>query len=164
MEQSIKLFIILGTKKFPFKRLIQAIEKIVENGIYQKDEVLIQSGIVQDKSSLINITSSIPVDEFNRIIEYADIIITHAGVNSILSCMKLQKKFIVVPRLKQYGEHVDNHQTEIAKVIEKQFNVLVLNDIDKLLQCLVDVRDHVYEPWCFDNKMLLKSISDFIVE
>lgn len=164
MAQYIKLFVILGTQKFPFHRLLKAVEEIIKEGLFTKDEVLVQSGIFEPDRESINFVNSIPVDQFNSILQNAEIVITHAGVNSILSCMRLQKHFIIAPRLKQYGEHVDDHQLEIAEVMRTQFNVLVLNDVAQLCELIQKVENHTYEKWNFDNRLLLKSISDFLSE
>ena len=43
MVPSIKLFVILGTQKFPFNRLMKALDELIEKGIYKPEEVYIQS-------------------------------------------------------------------------------------------------------------------------
>lgn len=162
MDQSIKLFVILGTQKFPFYRLINAVEQLVKDNFFTKDEVLIQSGFLMEENKILNVINSLPVDNFNQILINAEIIITHGGVNSILSCMKSEKKFILVPRLKKFSEHIDNHQLEISEVMEKKFNVLVAKDIDDLPFMIQKVKEHVYKPWIDNNVMLLESISDYL--
>ena len=164
MEQSIKLFVILGTQKFPFHRLVEAVEKIIVNGMFSKEEVLIQSGFTAYKNESVNIIQSVPVEEYTALLKNAQLIITHAGVNSILSCMKLQKDFIIVPRLEQYGEHVNNHQVEIAEVMKSQFDVLVMENTDNLPEFINKARKHVYKQWNPNNKKLLESISDYLAE
>ena len=96
------------------------------------------------------------------ILKTASIVITHAGVNSILTCMQQNKHFLVIPRLKQYGEHVDNHQKEIAQVMEEQFNVLVLKDISNLADYIQMASTHTYIPWKPNNQALLASLVEFL--
>ena len=36
MVPSIKLFVILGTQKFPFNRLMKALDELIEKGIYKQ--------------------------------------------------------------------------------------------------------------------------------
>ena len=43
MVPSIKLFVILGTQKFPFNRLMKALDELIAKGIYKPEEVYIQS-------------------------------------------------------------------------------------------------------------------------
>lgn len=162
MVQSIKLFVILGTQKFPFARLIKAVEELVLSGHFQKDEVLIQSTLPGYETSEVNIVNLIPADKFNSLLKDADIIITHAGVNSILSCMKYQKSFLIVPRRKEFGEHVDDHQMEIAEVMSSQYGVLSLLELDNLWEQLQKAVDNRYKPWLNNNRELLSSIEDFL--
>ena len=42
-------------------------------------------------------------------------VVTHAGVGSILTCLLNGKRPVVVPRLAGLGEHVDDHQLELAR-------------------------------------------------
>ena len=50
----------------------------------------------------------------------ASFIITHGGVGSIISSLKLNKKVIAVPRLSKYNEHVNDHQLQIIEDFDKQ--------------------------------------------
>lgn len=42
-------------------------------------------------------------------------LITHGGAGTMVNAVKRGKRVIVVPRLARYGEHVDDHQLELAK-------------------------------------------------
>ena len=45
----------------------------------------------------------------------AELVITHAGVGSILMAVKHGHVPVVMPRLKRQGEHLDDHQLELAE-------------------------------------------------
>lgn len=162
MVQSIKLFAILGTQKFPFNRLIKALDELVEKGIYLPGEICIQSAYYDYVPQKTKYCKLLPPAEFISLIKETPVIITHAGVNSILTCMQQNKHFLIVPRLKQYGEHVDNHQNEIAQVMKEQFNVLVLEDITNLTDYIQMASTHVYRPWKHNNKELLASLIEYL--
>jgi UDP-N-acetylglucosamine transferase subunit ALG13 len=162
MDQSIKLFVILGTQKFPFNRLIKALDELVEKKIYRGEDILIQANFFDYFPKFAKYIKLISLDEFNIILFNADIVITHSGVNSIISCIKQQKKFIIIPRLKQFGEHVDDHQLEIANIMRKQFDVLVVDDLKDLPIFIKKSLTHIYKPWNFNNQALLNSIKEFI--
>jgi UDP-N-acetylglucosamine--N-acetylmuramyl-(pentapeptide) pyrophosphoryl-undecaprenol N-acetylglucosamine transferase len=49
----------------------------------------------------------------------ADIVITHAGVASIVDAVRTGHRPIVVPRRQHLGEHVDDHQLQIVNVLEE---------------------------------------------
>ena len=73
-----------------------------------------QAGLTKYKSNKIKIFDFINSDEFDNYMKSADLIITHGGVGSILSGLKRNKKIIVVPRLKKYKEHTNDHQIQIC--------------------------------------------------
>lgn len=59
--------------------------------------------------------------------------ITHGGPSSIMMALQRGKIQIVVPRQKQYEEHVNDHQVEFSRFIEeKQKNIIVVEEIDTL--------------------------------
>ena len=62
----------------------------------------------------------------------ARIVITHAGVGNIITCLNHNKIPITVPRQRLYGEHVDNHQLEFIKEFEKLNSVIPVYNISHL--------------------------------
>lgn len=157
----IKLFVPLGTQKYPFNRLVLELNKLVKNGLYLSDEIIMQSAIYEIQPAFTHY-GLIPFDQFNNLVKEAEVIITHSGVNSIITCMKLQKPLIIVPRLKQYGEHVDDHQQEIAEVMKIKYNVLVLDDLSKLRTYIECAKTHPYRPWISHNEELINCIKHII--
>jgi UDP-N-acetylglucosamine transferase subunit ALG13 len=70
----------------------------------------------------------------------ARLIITHAGVGSIITALRFRKPVIVVPRLKKFNEHVNNHQLQIAKAFEKEGKVVACYDIKDLEKIIIMAR------------------------
>jgi exopolysaccharide biosynthesis glucuronosyltransferase PssE len=58
----------------------------------------------------------------------ADTVIGHAGAGTILCASKMGHTPLVMPRLKRFGETVDDHQVELAKVFERIGRVTVVWD------------------------------------
>lgn len=102
----------VGTQEgYPFDRLFESLVPLLKN----VDDVLWQTGD-QDVSRFgIQGVGSVPHDEMNAAVSNADVVIMHAGTGSALTCMNAGKHAILVPRLKKYGEHVDDHQLQIAR-------------------------------------------------
>ena len=96
--ENLKLFVPLGTQKFPFGRIIMALNKIVEQGIYTPDEIVMQS-VLYPVEPIFRHMGLIPSTEFDEYIRNAEVVLTHGGVNSIISCMKMKKSLVVCPRL-----------------------------------------------------------------
>ena len=126
------ILITLGTQDKKFYRLLNAVQKQIDNKII-KDEVIVQAGCSCDfKSKDMKIFDLIPMDEFDKLIEECDILITHGGVGSIITGLKNDKKVIAAARLKEYGEHTNDHQLQIIENFSKSGYILKLDDFNKL--------------------------------
>lgn len=158
----IKLFVPLGTQKFPFGRLITALNELVDKGVYAPEEIVMQSTMypVEPKFKHVGL---IPADEFKHYMQEAEVVITHSGVNSIISCMQLGKPLVVIPRLHEYGEHVDNHQVEIANLMSKKYDVLTLMDMKDLEDSINIARTHKYKQWQSHRDELVETVKVLIV-
>lgn len=161
MEQYIKLFVPLGTQKFPFNRLVEALNGLVDKGLYKPEEIVMQSSVYEVKPKFTHY-ELIPAAQFEELIDKAELVITHSGVNSIISCMKRKKPLIIVPRLKKYGEHVDNHQVEIAELMKQKFYVVVVEDLSKLEDAIEEAKHHEYKTWVSHNDELVKAIRELV--
>ena len=121
------ILVLLGTQNNSFIRLLNAIQQNIDDGTI-KERVIVQAGFTKYKSDKMEIFSKIDKEDFLKLVEEADLIISHGGVGSIISGLSRGKKVMVVPRLKKYGEHVNNHQIQIARKFEQEgFVKCVLN-------------------------------------
>lgn len=98
------IFVTLGTQDKGFPRLLEAIEEAIENK-YIKEKVIVQAGYTEFESNNMEIYKLLPMDKFDDYMKKCDLLITHAGVGSIMSGLKFNKKIIAAPRLEKYGEH-----------------------------------------------------------
>ena len=106
------ILVLLGTQNNSFHRLLEEIQKNINNGTI-KEKVVVQEGYTKFQSKDMEIHTQVPKDKLQELIKKADLIITHGGVGSIISAITEGKKVIAVPRLKKYNEHVNDHQLDI---------------------------------------------------
>ncbi len=144
------ILVTLGTQKQPFTRLLDYIEKLKI-----KDEIIVQAGHTKYESKKMKIFDFISYDEMNRLIDKSDLIITHGGTGSIVEPLKKGKKIIACPRLKKYGEHVDDHQQELVGVFVDEGYILSLNEND-------DLNDKIEESKNFIVKKYVSNTAEFI--
>ena len=71
-------------------------------------------------------------EEILRLNREARVVVSHAGAGSIVTALKEKTPVIVVPRLKKYDEHMNDHQLEIAKAMSENKNVTVVYDVEDL--------------------------------
>jgi UDP-N-acetylglucosamine transferase subunit ALG13 len=105
------------------------------------------------------------VDNFEEILKLnreSRVVVSHAGAGSIVTALKQNTPVIVVPRLKKYNEHMNDHQLEIAHAMSENKNVTVICDVESLEECLKSEFNFVEKS--NDNKLVchLKSYLSFI--
>jgi UDP-N-acetylglucosamine transferase subunit ALG13 len=105
------IFITVGTNEARFDRLLQAIA-----GLELGDELLVQHG----HSSAVpvghgELVDFLPFDAMTEAIRRARVVVTHAGVGSVMVALANGKRPIVVPRRKAFGEAVDDHQLQLGR-------------------------------------------------
>jgi len=130
------IFVTLGTHDKPFTRLLKKIDKEIIKGNI-KDKVIVQAGKTPYESKNMEILDLVPMDTFENYIKEADLIITHGGVGSIMSALKLNKKVIAVARLAKYHEVVNDHQIQIIENFDEAgyiIGVTEMNNLDKALK------------------------------
>jgi len=155
------ILVTLGTQDKPFTRLIQAVEKQIELGNIQ-DEVIVQSGCTQYKSDKMKIIDYLTIEEFQKLMKSADILITHGGVASIIEGLKNNKKVIAVARKQEYGEHVNNHQEQIIENFESQGYILGLKKLDELNKVLEEAKQLETKQYEINNQIFINKIKDEI--
>ena len=126
------ILVLLGTQNKPFKRILKKVEKLKkENKI--KDRVIAQTGCTNYSSDYIESFNYAPKEKLFELMDEARVIITHGGVGTIIECLSKNKKIIVVPRLKKYKEHTNDHQIQITKEFAEKGYVIPLFNDNKLL-------------------------------
>lgn len=142
------ILILLGTQDKPFTRLLDAVQKQINNGNI-KDKVIVQAGSTKYESKDMEIFDLIAVDEFKSLITKADLIITHGGVGSIMEGIKNNKKILAAPRLKRFREHDNDHQLQIIDEFVKMGYILPLKDFNKLDKMLIKINK--FKPKVFES-------------
>ena len=94
------ILVILGTQDKEFPRLLKAVDREIKKGTIV-DKVVVQAGQTRYESENMEIFDLLPAPEFDKLIDEADIIITHGGVGSILAAIKKNKKMILKMRVKK---------------------------------------------------------------
>ena len=124
------IFVTVGTHEQPFDRLLKCIDKMVEDGEI-KEKVIVQKGYTNYEPIHCESSKLIPYDEMNKNIEDARIVITHGGPASFIAPLAIGKIPIVVPRKREFNEHVNNHQLEFAKEVEKRMGNIIVAETDE---------------------------------
>ena len=153
------IFVTIGTQA-PFDRFVRIVDEVAS----QIDEDIVaqvyQCGFEPKNIKTVDFLAP---DEFNELFAKARLIVSHAGMGTILSAMQQHKPIIIFPRIAALGEHRNEHQLATAQKFKEMGAVYVaMNDeelkeliLRKDLKCLYEIGDHA-------SKGLIKSIEDFI--
>jgi len=155
------IFVTLGTNDESFVRLLKAIDKEIKNGTI-KEKVVVQAGCTKYNSKNMTILDLVPRDEFEKLIEECDLLITHGGVGSILTGINKGKKVIAVPRLSKYNEHGNDHQLQIVENFKKRKYILSCNDLNKLGKTIEKAKKFKPQKFVSNTNNIITMIEDYI--
>ena len=155
------ILVLLGTQKNEFNRLLQAIEKNIKEGNI-KEKVIVQAGCTKFSTDLMEVFDLIPKEDIEELKKKARIIITHGGVGSILSCVKLGKKVIAVPRLAKYNEHVNDHQRQLVEKFNKEGYIIGVENLEKLSEALYKIENFTPRKYVSNTNNFIKLIENYI--
>lgn len=126
------IFVTVGTHEQPFNRLIKKVDELVADGKI-KEKVVIQTGFSTYVPEHCEWHKMMSFNEMQTAYQTARIIITHGGPSSFLEALQYGKVPIVVPRQVEFNEHINNHQVDFVKLIDKKMNnIIPVYDIQNL--------------------------------
>ena len=155
------ILVLLGTQHNEFTRLLQEIDECIKSKKID-EEVIVQAGFTKYESKKMRIFDMIPKLDLDEFVERADLVITHGGVGSIIMALNKNKKVIAVPRLHEYGEHVNDHQRQIIKVFSEKGYLIGLQNVEDMPEALKDIKTFVPKKYENNNNEILNYIENFI--
>lgn len=132
------IFATVGTQG-EFDRLVRTIDQWA--GAHGRADVFAQIGSSDYHAEHIRTERFIDPTEFRKCVEAASLVISHAGMGSIITALELGKRIIVMPRRASLGEHRNDHQIATAKRFAEQERVLVAFTEQELVDKLDQVQD-----------------------
>lgn len=135
------IFVTVGTHEQPFDRLIKCVDELKRDGIIA-EEVFIQTGYSTYKPQYCQWAKFVSYNEMTAKVKAARIVITHGGPSSFIMPLQQGKTPVVVPRQQKYGEHVDDHQIEFVKLVDKRMKTIIpVYDIYSLKETVLNYGD-----------------------
>ena len=132
------IFVTVGTHEQQFDRLVKKVDELKESGAVE-DEVVIQTGYSTYRPEHCRWKQWFDYDEMCECMEKARIVVTHGGPASFLMPVQMGKIPVVVPRQKQYAEHVNDHQVEFTEAVKKLGTGIILTeDVEELENVLTE--------------------------
>lgn len=125
------IFIILGTERYPFDRMIKSVDRLIEDGVI-REEVFFQLGSCKYEPRHAKFARFLSFGEMYENISRSSLVLAHAGAGTTLLCLQVGRPVILFPRLCKFKEHVDDHQVPFAEKMKETGRTLVAYDYDQL--------------------------------
>lgn len=155
------IFVVLGTQKFQFNRLLKEIDKLIDNGTI-KEEVFAQIGNSTYEPLNFNYSRFIEKDEYDKYLEESRLVICHGGTGAIINSINKHKKVIAIARLSKFKEHVDDHQKEIISQFHKSNYIMAIESIEELGNAIKDIDNKKFDEFISNTDYILDIIKKFI--
>lgn len=126
------IFATCGSSPAPFERMMRALAAL------PPDDLHVQHGPATPPLCA-RTDEFVPFGRMVELIEAASVVVSHAGVGSIMCALRAGHVPIVFPRLKRYAETVDDHQAELAEALERRGNVIVVWNADDLADAVASL-------------------------
>ncbi|MDG3042510.1 glycosyltransferase [Roseicyclus marinus] len=123
------IFATVGTQ-LPFDRLLLGLDSwaALNPGV----SVFAQCGDSRKRLRHIETVAQLSQRDFRARLKAAKLVVSHAGMGSILTAAELGKPVILMPRRAKFGEHRNDHQQDTAIEMARLSNVTVAEDGEAL--------------------------------
>jgi UDP-N-acetylglucosamine transferase subunit ALG13 len=136
------IFVTVGTD-LPFDRMMRVIDGWAREN--DRRDVFAQIGEGGWEPQFIRYSHFLQPPEFKERFDEARLIISHAGMGTILSALRYGKPILVMPKRATLGEHRSEHQVATARHMRDFGNVNVAFD-ETELRSRLDCLDELLEP------------------
>jgi len=110
------IFVTVGTEQYPFNRLLTWVEAVRDRT--NPDEVLVvQAGACTTVLDGACHWRRLDRERFVEFARKARLVVSHCGEGSFLELQALGCAYVLVPRRAHLGEHIDDHQQELAEAL-----------------------------------------------
>lgn len=111
-----RVVVTLGTSSFEFARAVRSVSRLLPDVAAPDADVVWQVGHTRVEGLGLppgaRVAASVP--DLDRVVAEADLVVAHAGVGSALTALAAGHRPVLLPRRAAHGEHVDDHQEQIA--------------------------------------------------
>lgn len=111
------IYATVGTMFLDFPRLILAMDAIARD---TGERVVVQRGMGQTIPSHCEQFDFKPRGDVLALQQEARVVVCHAGIGCVSDALTMKRPLIVVPRLKRHNEHMNDHQLDLARAVERR--------------------------------------------
>ena len=133
------IFVTVGTNEARFDRLLRAVETLSTD-----EEIVVQHG----SSAVIPANAArtydyLLFDDLVSEMHASRVVVTHAGIGSIMTALSCGRRPVVAARLVAHREAVDDHQLPVARRLEEAGLVTLVEDLSRLGEAVARAGEEV---------------------
>ncbi len=157
------IFVTVGNHFQGFERLLERVDEMAPRVPH---EIVAQKGYSKYVPKNMKYFDFVPANTAMEYIRNSDLVVSHAGMGTIILCKEYGTPILIFPRREKFGEHVNDHQLEIAQVLEKRGdkNTYIVYEENQLEQKIREVvgKKEMAEVESKGKENLIKTIKEFI--
>ena len=111
------IFVTVGNDYRGFNRLLSKIDEIAPR---VPTDILIQRGYSSFSPEHAPFFDFVPMERAMEYLRTSDLVVSHAGIGTIILCKEYGTPLVILPRRKKYREHMNDHQLEVAEALERR--------------------------------------------
>jgi UDP-N-acetylglucosamine transferase subunit ALG13 len=146
-----------------FDRLIKKVDDIATKF---EEEFVIQLGASKYVPRNMKWFDYVPYEESLEYFRKAKLVIGHCGAGTIINALSFGKPLIVIPRLLKFNEHADDHQLDLAALLEQSRIAQVVYDVEDLesviRSTLEEVHDSEKDFFSINRRNLINAMKQFL--
>jgi beta-1,4-N-acetylglucosaminyltransferase len=154
------IFLTVGTQ-FPFDRLVRAVDSAIEKGLVS-DVLFGQIGETSYEPRNFEFVDYLDKKTFDSQMQKASSVISHAGMGTVAMALDRGIPMLVMPRLRRYGEVVNDHQLSITRNFERCGYLLAAYEVEQLSVQINALKTFVPRRRQAQTEEVVKRISRFV--
>jgi UDP-N-acetylglucosamine transferase subunit ALG13 len=140
------VFVTVGNARQGFSRLVSAVDALCGSGAFGAEPVLVQRGHTGGEPlAHCQSVDFLPSDEFERHLGDASLVVCHGGTTQLFA-IRLGKVPIVMPRLRRFGEHINDHQVQLVQALAAEGLVVPAYEPGDLAAAVAEARRRRAQP------------------
>ena len=130
-----KVFVTVGSM-LPFDRLVNAMDIWAKE--HPEARVHAQIGETSLRPAHMEYSSMISPSDYRDHIAACDVVVSHAGIGTVVAAMECNKPLVMVPRRLDLKEVSSNHQIATAKWLKNSLGVYIVYSENELAKAISD--------------------------
>jgi beta-1,4-N-acetylglucosaminyltransferase len=110
----------------PFDRLVRAADELAS---LVDERITIQRGAGSYQPGVARHVRFVDGGQMQKWLSEARVVISHAGAGSILGALRAGKPLVLAPRMCRLGEHMDDHQFELAEALMERGQAMMVTHL-----------------------------------